>query len=161
MIWLINWLKKFRFDIGFFELKILMLLMLKCFERRVVILLIIVSNSYFVWWSALCEWPVVEKRRWCEKFAKVMKLKKWDVYFWAIAGRGTEITTFELITIRILRLGGNSDNVNRLMTAHGRRSKITMINEKISCSMRIANANVEKISKTRCFDDTVMNEMIW
>ena len=71
-----------------------------------------------------------------------------------------EITAFELISIRTLELGGNDDNVDRLITVRGRRSKITMISEKTSCSMRIVNANVEKISKTRCFDDIVMNEMV-
>ena len=161
MIWSNDWLKKFKSDIDFFELKILMFLMLKCFERRIATLLIIVSNSYSVWWSVLCEWPVMRKndddaessRKWCS-------WKKWDAYFWAIADRETKITTFELITIRILKLGGNGDNVDQLMTARGRRSKITMISEKINCSMRIINANIEKILKTRCFDDIVMNEMI-
>ena len=160
--WLIDWLKKFRSDIGFFELKILMFLMLKCFERRIATLLITVSNNYSVWWSALCEWPMMEKndddaedpRRWCS-------WKKWNVYFWAIASRETKITTFKLITIRILELENNDDNVDWLMTIRGRKSRITMINEKINCSMRIINANVEKTSKIRCFDDIVMNEMIW
>ena len=64
------------------------------------------------------------------------------------------------MTARILRLKGNGDNVDRLMPVRGRRSGITVISEKASCSMRIVNANAEKISKTRCFDDTVMNEMI-
>ena len=82
-------------------------------------------------------------------------------YLWAIASRGTEIIAFELITIRILKFGNNDDNVDRLMTVRGRGSKITMINEKINCSVRIANANVEKISKIRYFDDIVMNEMVW
>ena len=67
---------------------------------------------------------------------------------------------FELITFRTLGFENNDDNVDRLMTIRDRKSEITMINEKISCSMRIANANVEKISKTRCFDDIVMNKMI-
>ena len=73
---------------------------------------------------------------------------------------GTKITTFELITIRILKFENNDDNVDRLMTVRDQKSKITMINEKTSCSMRIINANVEKISKIRRFDDIVMNEMI-
>ena len=68
--------------------------------------------------------------------------------------------TFELISIRILKLGDNDDNVDRLITIRDRKLKITMINEKTSCSMRIVNANVEKISKIRCFDDIVMNKMI-
>ena len=67
---------------------------------------------------------------------------------------------FELITIRILNFESNDDNIDRLMTIRDRRSKITMINEKINCSMRIINANVEKISKTQCFDNIVINEMI-
>ena len=179
MIWLINWLKKFKSDIDFFELKVLMFLM-KYFERWIAILLIAVSNNYSVWWPALCGWPVVRKndndakdpQRWCS-------WKKWDAYFWAIAGRGTEITTFELITVRILKLednddnvdqlmtarilglGGNGDNVDRLMTTRGRRSKITVISKKTSCSVRIVNANAKKTSKIWCFDDIVMNEMIW
>ena len=65
-----------------------------------------------------------------------------------------------LMTVRILRFENNNDNVDRLMTIRGRKSKIMMINEKINCSMRIVNANAEQISKTRCFDDIVMNEMI-
>ena len=65
-----------------------------------------------------------------------------------------------MITIRILKFEDNDDNVDRLMTARGRESKITMINKKASCSMRIINADVEKILKTRRFDDIVMNEMI-
>ena len=72
----------------------------------------------------------------------------------------TEITTFELITTRILELGGNGDNVDRLMTARDRELRITMINKKTSCSVRIINADAEKTSKTRCFDDIVMNEMV-
>ena len=66
----------------------------------------------------------------------------------------------KLITTRILEFGGNDDNVDRLMTARDRKSKITMISEKTNCLMRIINADVEKISKIRCFDDIVMNEMI-
>ena len=164
-MWWSDWLidcKNFKSDIGFFELKILVFLM-KYFERQIVILLITVPNNYSVWWPVLCEWPMVRKnddddarspQKWCS-------WKKWSVYFWAITSRETEITTFELITIRILELGSNDDNVDRLMTARGRRSKITMINDKISCSMRITNANAEKILKIWCFDDIVMNEMIW
>ena len=125
-------------------------------------MLIAVSNSYSVWWSVLCKWLVVREndddaknpRKWCS-------WKKWSVYFWAIADRETKITTFELITVRILKLENNDDNVDRLMTARGRRSKITVISEKTSCSMRITNANAEKISKIRCFNDTVMNKMVW
>ena len=69
--------------------------------------------------------------------------------------------------IHTLRLADNDDNVDQLMTAYDQRSKITMISEKkfsefysANCSMRITNADVEKISKTRCFDDIVINKMI-
>ena len=65
-----------------------------------------------------------------------------------------------LMTARILEFEGNDDNIDRLMTIRGRRPEITVISEKASCSMRIANADVEKISKIRCFDDIVMNKMI-
>ena len=120
MIWLIDWLtEKIQVWYRLFWTENFDVLILKCFKHRIIILLITVSNSYSVWWSVLCEWPVMRKnnddaknsQKWCS-------WKKWSVYFWTITSRETKIMTFELITARILKFENNDDNCMLIASQH-------------------------------------------